>query len=93
MDLKYHPHLLPQAAIDTYEDHRMAMAFSLVGLKASGIRIKDPECVSKTFPNYFEVLREPLFLMDISSCRSDFLAKIGKLKTNASISALGKISN
>lgn len=44
------------AAIDTYADHRMAMAFSLVGLKADGIRINNPECVSKTFPNYFEVL-------------------------------------
>ena len=44
------------AAIDTYEDHRVAMAFSLVGLKAPGIRIKDPECVRKTFPNYFDVL-------------------------------------
>ena len=46
------------AAIDTYDDHRMAMAFSLVGLKTSGIRINDPECVSKTFPHYFQVLRE-----------------------------------
>ena len=46
------------AAIDTYQDHRVAMAFSLIGLKARGIRINDPECVSKTFPNYFEVLEE-----------------------------------
>ena len=56
--LEISPAPITPAAIDTYEDHRMAMAFSLVGLKASGIRINDPECVSKTFPNYFEVLQE-----------------------------------
>ena len=55
--LEISPAPITPAAIDTYEDHRMAMAFSLVGLKASGIRINDPECVSKTFPNYFEVLQ------------------------------------
>ena len=46
------------AAIDTYEDHRVAMAFSLIGLKAPGIQICNPECVSKTFPHFFEVLQE-----------------------------------
>ena len=45
------------AAIDTYEDHRVAMAFSLIGLKAPGIQICNPGCVSKTFPHFFEVLR------------------------------------
>ena len=55
--LEISPALITPAAIDTYEDHRMAMAFALVGLKASGIRINNPECVSKTFPNYFEVLQ------------------------------------
>ena len=54
--LEISPAPITSAAIDTYEDHRMAMAFALVGLKADGIRINDPECVSKTFPNYFEVL-------------------------------------
>ncbi|MYB96770.1 3-phosphoshikimate 1-carboxyvinyltransferase [Candidatus Poribacteria bacterium] len=53
--LEISPAPITPAAIDTYEDHRVAMAFSLVGLKADGIRINDPECVSKTFPNYFEV--------------------------------------
>ncbi len=43
-------------AVDTYNDHRVAMAFSLIGLKVEGIRINNPECVSKTFPSYFEVL-------------------------------------
>jgi 3-phosphoshikimate 1-carboxyvinyltransferase len=43
-------------AVTTYEDHRMAMSFSLLGLKHPGIQIRDPECVSKTFPDFFEVL-------------------------------------
>ncbi len=46
------------AAVDTYSDHRIAMAFSLIGLKVPGIQINDPACVNKTFPNYFEVLQE-----------------------------------
>ena len=54
--LEISPAPITPAAIDTYEDHRMAMAFSLVGLKANGIWINDPDCVSKTFPNYFQVL-------------------------------------
>jgi len=48
------------AEIETYDDHRMAMSFALIGLRAKGIKIKHPECVSKTFPDYFqrlEVLR------------------------------------
>jgi len=55
--LEISPSPVTPAAIDTYEDHRMAMAFALVGLKANGIRINDPDCVSKTFPNYFQVLQ------------------------------------
>lgn len=44
------------AAIQTYNDHRMAMAFALVGLRAPGVVIENPGCVSKTFPDYFDVL-------------------------------------
>ena len=44
------------AAIETYNDHRMAMAFSLIGLRVDGITIENPSCVSKTFPNFFDVL-------------------------------------
>ncbi|MDD2921999.1 MAG: 3-phosphoshikimate 1-carboxyvinyltransferase [Anaerolineales bacterium] len=44
------------ANIQTYNDHRMAMAFSLIGLRFDGVTIENPSCVSKTFPNYFEVL-------------------------------------
>ena len=56
--LEISPSSITPAAIDTYSDHRVAMAFSLIGLKVPGIRIKDPDCVSKTFPDYFEVLQE-----------------------------------
>ena len=49
----------PHAAlIETYEDHRMAMAFSLIGLKTEGIVIHNPMCCRKTFENYFELLTE-----------------------------------
>ena len=44
------------AAVDTYSDHRMAMSFSLIGLRMPGIRINDPGCVAKTFPRFFEAL-------------------------------------
>ena len=44
------------ATVRTYNDHRMAMAFTLVGLRVEGITIENPACVSKTFPAYFEVV-------------------------------------
>jgi 3-phosphoshikimate 1-carboxyvinyltransferase len=44
------------ANIQTYNDHRMAMAFSLIGLRVPGVTIENLACVSKTFPNFFEVL-------------------------------------
>ncbi|MCJ7733888.1 MAG: 3-phosphoshikimate 1-carboxyvinyltransferase [Anaerolineales bacterium] len=44
------------ANVQTYNDHRMAMAFSLIGLRVPGIVIEDPGCVSKTFPTFFDVL-------------------------------------
>jgi 3-phosphoshikimate 1-carboxyvinyltransferase len=47
---------LKPAVVRTYNDHRMAMAFALTGLRAPGILIENPGCVSKTFPNYFETL-------------------------------------
>lgn len=42
--------------VETYDDHRMAMSFALLGLRHPGITILNPACTSKTFPNYFEVL-------------------------------------
>jgi 3-phosphoshikimate 1-carboxyvinyltransferase len=47
--------LTPNAVIDTYDDHRMAMCLSLVSLGGVPIRINDPACVNKTFPSYFKV--------------------------------------
>ncbi|MBN2153078.1 MAG: 3-phosphoshikimate 1-carboxyvinyltransferase, partial [Candidatus Lokiarchaeota archaeon] len=44
------------ASIKTYDDHRIAMAFSLAGLKVKGIKIEDPGCVAKTYPRFFEEL-------------------------------------
>ena len=44
---------LRAAEIETYNDHRMAMSLSLVGLRQPGVVIKDPGCVAKTYPNYF----------------------------------------
>jgi len=44
------------AEIETYDDHRMAMCFAILGLKIKGIRIKNPSCVKKTFPNFFQKL-------------------------------------
>jgi 3-phosphoshikimate 1-carboxyvinyltransferase len=64
------PAVIAAAAIDTYDDHRMAMCFSLATLdgkarRGNAIRINDPKCVAKTFPDYFDafagIARESLF--------------------------------
>ncbi len=47
---------LKPSSVQTYNDHRMAMAFSLIGLRFDGVTIENPSCVSKTFPNFFLVL-------------------------------------
>jgi 3-phosphoshikimate 1-carboxyvinyltransferase len=47
------PAQIKHAAIDTYDDHRMAMCFSLAAFGGAGVRINDPKCVAKTFPEYF----------------------------------------
>jgi 3-phosphoshikimate 1-carboxyvinyltransferase len=44
------------AEIDTYNDHRMTMCFAMLGLKVSGIRLRNPSCVKKTFPGFFQKL-------------------------------------
>lgn len=51
-----HPGTPTPARIETYRDHRMAMSFALIGLRAPGIEILDPGCVAKTFPDYFDHL-------------------------------------
>lgn len=55
--LTIHPMPLHGAEIATYDDHRMAMAFSLAGLRVPGVVIREPSCVSKTWPDFFDVLR------------------------------------
>jgi 3-phosphoshikimate 1-carboxyvinyltransferase len=53
------PSQLHGAEIETYDDHRMAMCFSILGLEVSDIKIKNPVCVKKTFPNFFQKLAAP----------------------------------
>jgi len=54
--LMVYPSKLHGAEIETYNDHRMAMCFAILGLKVPGIKIKNPACVKKTFPNFFQKL-------------------------------------
>ena len=57
--LTVYPAELHGAEIETYNDHRMAMCFAILGLKVPGIRLKNPACVKKTFPNFFQKLAAP----------------------------------
>jgi 3-phosphoshikimate 1-carboxyvinyltransferase len=54
--LTIHPTRLHGATLDTYDDHRMAMSLALTGLLVPGVRINDPACVGKTFPDYWQRL-------------------------------------
>jgi 3-phosphoshikimate 1-carboxyvinyltransferase len=54
--LEIEPSTLHGGTVETYDDHRIAMAFALIGLKVPQIRIENPGCVAKTFPDYFERL-------------------------------------
>ena len=53
-----YPGQVSPARVETYDDHRMAMSFALIGLKQAGVTILDPKCTSKTFPKYWDVLEE-----------------------------------
>ena len=57
--LTVYPSLLHGATVETYDDHRMAMCFSILGLQVPGIKIKNPSCVKKTFPNFYQKLAQP----------------------------------
>jgi 3-phosphoshikimate 1-carboxyvinyltransferase len=57
--LLVHPGPLHGAEIDTYGDHRVAMCFAMLGLAVPGIRVRNPACVQKTFPNFFDKLAAP----------------------------------
>jgi 3-phosphoshikimate 1-carboxyvinyltransferase len=50
------PQQLTPATVETYDDHRMAMSFAVVGLRLRGVVIKNPECTRKTFPDFFNLL-------------------------------------
>lgn len=54
--MRIHPAPLRAAIFDTYDDHRLAMSLSLLGLRHPGMRIRDPECVNKTYPKFFQDL-------------------------------------
>jgi 3-phosphoshikimate 1-carboxyvinyltransferase len=56
--LTVHPGEVRSGVVSTYEDHRLAMAFGLLGLVADGVAIADPGCVAKTFPTYWDVLED-----------------------------------
>ncbi|MDX1648807.1 MAG: 3-phosphoshikimate 1-carboxyvinyltransferase, partial [Myxococcota bacterium] len=54
--LRIEPAPLHGAAVDTYDDHRMAMSFALAGLRVPGVAVRDPGCVAKTWPGFFAAL-------------------------------------
>jgi 3-phosphoshikimate 1-carboxyvinyltransferase len=54
--LTVHPGPLHGAEIETYNDHRMAMCFGMLGLRVPGLKLRNPACVRKTFPNFFAKL-------------------------------------
>jgi len=56
--LTIQPRTLRPATIDTYDDHRMAMSFALAGLRVAGVRINDPDCTAKTYPDFFHDLAQ-----------------------------------
>jgi 3-phosphoshikimate 1-carboxyvinyltransferase len=56
--LTVYPSQLHGAEIETYNDHRMAMCFAILGLKVPGIKLTNPACVKKTFPNFFQKLAD-----------------------------------
>ncbi|MBN2507466.1 MAG: 3-phosphoshikimate 1-carboxyvinyltransferase [Verrucomicrobia bacterium] len=57
--LDIRPGPLHGATIQTYDDHRIAMSFAILGLKVPGLKIHNPACVKKTFPNFFQKLAAP----------------------------------
>ena len=53
LEIDGNPGLLHGADIETYDDHRMAMCFGMAGVRLPGLRIQDPVCVSKTYPEFW----------------------------------------
>ena len=55
---------MPDASVDTYEDHRMAMAFAPLALSLGSVRINNPSVVSKSYPHYWDDLRKAGFTIE-----------------------------
>lgn len=62
--IRIYPSDIHGGVVKTYDDHRMAMAFALMGLKTDGVVIDDYECCRKTFENYFEVFEKAFYQGD-----------------------------
>ncbi|MBX6341632.1 MAG: 3-phosphoshikimate 1-carboxyvinyltransferase, partial [Thermomicrobiaceae bacterium] len=58
--LTVHPGPIRSGTVETYDDHRMAMSFAVLGCAVPGVTIADPGCVAKTFPEFFETLDRAL---------------------------------
>ena len=56
--LTVHPAPITPVDVATYDDHRMAMSFAITALRAPGVRLRDPGCIAKTFPGFFDRLAE-----------------------------------
>ena len=54
--IRIYPGIIHAGTIETYEDHRMAMAFTLIGLRVGDVKISNPNCCAKTFENYFKLI-------------------------------------
>ena len=66
------------ATVQTYDDHRMAMSLALAGLRVSGVRVADPGCVGKTFPDYWDRLSDITGCStDITGCSTDITRRPG----------------
>lgn len=59
--IQIEPKRIIPAYIDTYNDHRMAMSFSVAGLKIKGVTIKNTSCVNKSFPNYWKIFNNTFY--------------------------------
>jgi len=55
------PNELKPVLISTYNDHRMAMSFSIAGLRINGLEIENPQCVKKSFPNYWKIFKKTFY--------------------------------
>ena len=60
------PAELQGGIVDPMDDHRAAMAFSLIGTRIAGVRIQHPSCCAKTFPGFFAVLDDALLQLSVT---------------------------